>query len=128
MLYAFLVEERIPKDHPLRAFRKLVNEELASLSGRFTAAYAKTGRPSIPPEQLLKALLRQALYSIPSERKLCEHLAYNILFQSFVGLKPDDPVFDPTTFAKNRNRFEEHGLLRAFLEGTVVRATESRDP
>lgn len=122
MCFAMLIEERIPKDHPLRPIRKLVNEELRKLSPRFEAAYSKTGRPSIPPEQLLKSLLLQALYSIPSERKLCEHLAYNILFQWFVGLRPDDKVWDPTTFTQNRDRFEEHGLLRAFFESTVTQA------
>jgi transposase len=91
-------EARVPKDHPLRKIRELVRDVLRDLSG----LYSKEGRPSIPPEQLLSALLLQVFYGIRSERQLMEQLDYNLLCRWFVGLAPDDPVWDPTTFTKNR--------------------------
>src|SRR5688572_27158624 len=97
-------EERIPRDHPLRAIRTLVDDVLRDLSRDFSRVYATTGRPSIPPEQLLRALLLQIFYSIRSERLLMEQLEYNILFRWFVGLTMDDAVWAPTVFTKNRDR------------------------
>ena len=97
-------EQRVPADHPLRAIRALTDEALRSLSRRFAGLYSQTGRPSIPPEQLLRALLLQVLYTVRSERLLMEELNYNLLFRWFVGLNLDDPVWHPTTFTKNRDR------------------------
>ncbi|MBI2619596.1 MAG: transposase [Ignavibacteriales bacterium] len=89
-LYSYIsMEQRIPEDHPLRRIRKIVDELMKSLSPRFTKLYASDGRPSIPPEQLLRALLLQALYTIRSERQLMEQLDYNILFRWFTGLSMD---------------------------------------
>src|SRR5438874_11017086 len=97
-------EERVRKDHPLRAIRMMVDEVLQQLSRRFDAMYAKVGRPSIPPEQLLRAQLLQMLYSIRSERLLMEEIDYSMLFRWFVGLNLDDEVWDATVFTKNRDR------------------------
>lgn len=120
LYYDFDVERLIPANHPLRAIRAQADVELKALSPRFTAAYAQTGRPSIPPEHLIKASLLQALYSIRSERQLCEQLSYNFLFRWFVGLDAGAAAWDPTTFTKNRERFAEHGLMQAFFESTVA--------
>ena len=95
-------EQRVPADHPLRAVRALTDEALQTMSRRFASLYATTGRPSIPPEQLLRALLLQVLYTVRSERLLMEELNDNLLFRWFVGLNMDDPVWHPTTFTKNR--------------------------
>ena len=97
-------ERRVPANHPLRKIRGLVRDVLHELNRSFSRLYAKEGRPSIPPEQLLSALLLQALYGIRSERQLMEQLDYNLLYRWFVGLSPDDPVWDPTSFTKNRDR------------------------
>ena len=103
-------EQRVPADHPLRAVRALTDEALQTMSRRFASLYATTGRPSIPPEQLLRALLLQVLYTVRSERLLMEELNDNLLFRWFVGLNMDDPVWHPTTFTKNRDRLlsDEH--------------------
>ena len=108
-------EERIPQDHPLRAIRALVDEILRDMSRDFSRVYATTGRPSIPPEQLLRALLLQIFYSIRSERLLMEQLEYNILFRWFVGLTMDDAVWAPTVFTKNRDRRAERRHRRPVL-------------
>jgi transposase len=113
IFYAIDVEQLVPAEHPLREIRRMANEELKRLSPLFERAYSQVGRPSVPPEQLIKASLLQALYSIRSERQLCEQLAYNLLFRWFVGLQPDERVWDPTVFTINRRRFDEHGMLRA---------------
>jgi transposase len=97
-------ERRIPAGHPLRPMRTLVDEALKELSSRFERMYAQVGRPSIAPEKLLRGLLLQILYTIRSERLLMEQLDYNLLFRWFVGLEMDDPVWDATTFSKNRER------------------------
>jgi transposase len=120
LFYNFDLASLIPANHPLRAIRAQADAQLQALSPRFTAAYAKTGRPSIPPEQLIKASLLQALYSIRSERQLCEQISYNFLFRWFVGLDAGAAAWDPTTFTKNRERFSEHGLMQAFFESTVA--------
>ena len=104
-LFSYIpLEDRVPENHPLRVIRQFVDPILAELSPRFDAIYAKTGRPSIPPEQLLRALLVQVLYTVRSERMLCEQLQYNLLFRWFVGLGMDADVWDPTVFTKNRDR------------------------
>src|SRR5688572_4637316 len=97
-------EARVPADHPLRAIRMIVDEALEVLSPEFERLYAKTGRPSIPPEKLLRALLLQAFYSVRSERQLMEQLDYNLLFRWFVGLAMDAPIWDASVFTKNRER------------------------
>jgi transposase len=109
------LEERIPKNHPLRGIRGLVDEVLKNLSSEFDALYSKVGRPSIPPERLLRALLLQAFYSIRSERLLMEQLDYNLLFRWFVGLKIDDTVWDHAVFSKNRDRLLNQEMAQRFF-------------
>ena len=108
-------EERVPHDHPLRAIRTFVDEILREMTREFDALYARHGRPSIPPERLLRAQLLQLFYSIRSERLLMEQLDYNILFRWFVGLGIDDPVWSPTTFTKNRDRLLDGDIAAAFF-------------
>jgi transposase len=115
-------EERVPTDHPLRAVRRLTDAALAELSGRFHQMYSEIGRPSIPPEQLLRALLLQLLYSVRSERMLIEQLHYNLLFRWFVGLSLDAPVWNHSTFSKNRERLLEAEVATAFLAAIVRQA------
>src|SRR5437867_2954804 len=103
MFSYFNPESRIPAGHPIRRIRELVRDVLKSMNGTFGKLYAHEGRPGIPPEQLLSALLLQVLYGIRSERQLMEQLNYNLLYRWFVGLSPDDAVWDPTTFTKNRD-------------------------
>ena len=109
------LEERIAADHPLRAIRTLVEEVLGAMSARFSELYSHTGRPSIPPEQLLKATLLQAFFTVRSERQLMEQIDYNMLFRWFVGLTMDDGVWDASTFSKNRDRLLEADVAREFL-------------
>ena len=120
------LEDRIPADHPLRAMRAMVDEALKNLSQRFSGLYAATGRPSIPPERLLRALLLQVLYSIRSERMLMEQLEYNLLFRWFVGLGMDDAVWVPTVFTKNRDRLLEGDVAEAFF-GAVLAQGQDQD-
>jgi transposase len=119
------IEDRIPAEHPLRAIHALVNPILAALSPRFAALYARLGRPSIPPERLLRALLLQKLYTIRSERQLIEQLDYNLLFRWFVGLNPDDAVWVPTVFTKNRDRLIAGNIADAFLH-EILKAADAR--
>ncbi len=112
-------DSRIPKDHPIRLIREITDVALKSLSVRFDAAYSTEGRPSIPPEHLLRALLIQAFYSVRSERQLMEQLDYNLLFRWFVGLSVDEPVWDPTTFSKNRDRLLDGDFAAAFLDAVL---------
>ena len=125
------LERRVPRDHPLRTIRQIVNDVLAGLSGEFEALYSHTGRPSIPPERLLRALLLQAFYSIRSERQLMDQLDFNLLFRWFVGLGIDDPVWDATVFCHNRDRLLEADVsaqvLRGIIEHKRVRRLLSRD-
>ena len=109
------IEERVPKNHPLRLIRRIVNDVLAALDGEFAKLYAEDGRPSIAPERLLRALLLQAFYTIRSERQLMEQLQYNLLYRWFVGLGVDDPVWVPTVFSKNRDRLLGAEVARKFL-------------
>ena len=115
-------DSRVPADHPLRAIRKITDAALASLSDRFDALYSGVGRPSIPPEKLLRALLLQAFYSVRSERQLMEQLNYNLLFRWFVGLEMDDAVWDVTVFTKNRERLIEGAVSQQLLESVLVEA------
>ena len=108
-------ERRVPATHPLRKVRELVRAVLKDLSGAFDKLYSHEGRPGIPPEQLLSALLLQVLYGIRSERQLMEQLDYNLLYRWFVGLSPDDPVWDATSFTKNRDRLHEGDVFAKFM-------------
>jgi transposase len=122
-IFSYLSPEmRVRKDHPLRAIRAMVDEVLTQLSRRFDSMYARVGRPSIPPEKLLRALLLQMLYSIRSERLLIEEMDYNLLFRWFVGLNADDEVWDATTFTKNRDRLLEADIAKEFLTRVVAQA------
>ena len=116
------LEDRVPKDHPLRAIRRITDRALERLSPRFDALYVHFGRPSVPPEKLLRALVLQALYTIRSERQLMEQLEYNLLFRWFVGLGIDDPVWSPTTFTKNRDRLLDGDIAAAFFEAVLIHA------
>ncbi len=120
-LYSYRsLEERIPASHPLRAMRTLVDGALEAMSSQFEELYAQTGRPSIPPERLLRALLLQVLYSLRSERLLMEELEYNLAFRWFVGLGMDDAVWVPTTFTKNRDRLLEGDIAQAFFDAVLA--------
>ena len=115
-LFSYLSpEQRVPQDHPLRRIRPLVREVLHELSPSLGRLYAREGRPSVPPERLLSALLLQVFYSLRSERQLIEQLDYNLLYRWFVGLAPDDPVWDATTFSKNRERLERGEIVQKFM-------------
>jgi transposase len=115
-LFSYLSPEAlVPPEHPLRRIRPLVNAALERLSAEFDAIYAEAGRPSIPPERLLRALLLQAFFSVRSERQLMEQLAYNMMFRWFVGLSMDAPIWDVTVFTKNRDRLLEGDIARKFL-------------
>ncbi len=118
-------ESRIPDDHPLRATREMTNRALIQLDAKFRKLYSRTGRPSVPPEQLLRALLLQVLYSIRSERMLMEQLEYNLLFRWFVGLEMDDRVWDVTVFTKNRNRLLEGEIAERFFAAVLDQAREA---
>jgi transposase len=119
-------EQRVPADHPLRSIREMSNEVLGRLSPLFDEIYSRVGRPSIPPERLLRALLLQLLYSIRSERLLMEQLDYNLLFRWFVGLSMDDPIWAPTVFSKNRDRLLEGDIAREFFHEVVEMARRRR--
>jgi transposase len=120
------LEERVPQDHPLRAVRRITDRALERLSRRLGTLYVNFGRPSIPPEQLLRALLLQALYTIRSERQLMEQLDFNLLFRWFVGLGIDDAVWAPTTFTKNRDRLLDGDIATAFFEAILIHADSHR--
>ena len=115
-------ETRVRKDHPLRAIRTMVDEVLTQLSRRFEQMYASVGRPSIPPEKLLRAQLLQMLYSIRSERLLMEEIDYSMLYRWFVGLNLDEEVWAPTTFTKNRDRLLQADVAKEFLAQVVAQA------
>jgi transposase len=117
--------KRIPQDHPLRAIKAMTDSALQRLSSEFDRLYSRVGRPSIPPERLLRASLLQYLYGIRSERLLMEQLDYNLLFRWFVGLDMDDPVWDASTFSKNRERLLSGDIGVRFLEETVAQAREA---
>jgi transposase len=112
-------EARVPSDHPLRRILSIVDRALADLSPEFAKLYAPIGRPSIPPEKLLRALLLQAFYSVRSERQLMEQLDYNLLFRWFTGLGVDDPVWDVTVFTKNRDRLLAGDIAAKFFQAVL---------
>ncbi len=116
------LEERVPRDHPLRSLRRMTDQALRELDPLFDRLYAKIGRPSIPPEQLLRALVLQFLYSIRSERLLMERLDADLYFRWFVGLELDDPVWDPSSFSQNRERFIDGEVARRFFAAVVAQA------
>jgi transposase len=116
------LEQRVPQDHPLRALRGMVDTALRGLASRLTALYAQTGRPSIPPERLLRALLLQILYSVRSERLLMEQLDYNLLFRWFVGLSLEEGVWDASTFSQNRDRLLGGEIAQAFFDQVLAQA------
>ena len=125
-LFSYVVpEDRVRADHPLRAIRRMTDEVLTALSPRFTRMYSAMGRPSIPPEQLLRALLLQSLYTIRSERLLMEEIDYSILFRWFIGLGMDEPVWVPTTFTKNRDRLLQEDIAAAFFDAVVGQARQA---
>jgi transposase len=115
-------EDRVPSDHPLRRIKTMADEALRSLSRTFDRMYAQEGRPSIPPERLLKAQLLIALYTIRSERLFCEMLDYNILYRWFLGMNLEERSFDATTFTKNRDRLLGHDVAGRFLQAVVTQA------
>ena len=117
-------EQRVRQDHPLRAIRAMADLALESMSKRFDSMYAKTGRPSIPPEKLLRAQLIQMLYSVRSERLLMEEIDYSVLYRWFVGMNLDEPVWDVTVFTKNRDRLLDGDVAREFLCEVVKQAQE----
>ena len=126
ILLAVTPEAFAPADHPLRRIKPLVDECLARLSPRFAAMYAQRGRPSIPPEHLLKASLLIAFFSVRSERQFCEQLRYNLLFKWFLDLNVDEAPFNATTFSKNRARLLEADVARAFFAEVVAEAGRRR--
>ncbi len=115
-------EQRVPKDHPMRPIREMVNEALAKLDEDFNALYAESGKPSIPPEKLLRAQLLKAFYTIRSDRQLVEQIDYNLLFRWFVGFSMDDEVWDHSTFSKNRDRLLEGEIAHRFFAEVLGQA------
>jgi transposase len=124
MLSAVTPDELVPLHHPIRRVQPMVERALDSLAPTFDAMYAEEGRPSIPPEHLLKGCLLMALYSIRSERQFCERLQYDLLFKWFLGLNVSEPAFDHSSFAKNRRRLLDHAVSRAFFEAVLFQARE----
>src|ERR1044072_4313137 len=118
-------EERVPANQPLRPIRMMVDEVLKALSPAFSCLYSAFGRPSIPPEKLLRALLLQVLYTVRSERMLMEQLEYNLLFRWFVGLNMDEAVWVPTVFTKNRDRLLEGDIAEKFFQLVLTQAREA---
>jgi transposase len=120
-LFSFVdLEERVPRRHPLRKIRQIVNDALAALDGEFSKLYSSDGRPSIAPEKLLRASLLQAFFSVRSERQLMEQLDYNLMFRWFVGLGIDDPVWDATVFTKNRDRLLDAEVAAKFMAAVLA--------
>lgn len=122
ILSAVTPDQLVPQDHPIRQVKPIVDRALAGLSSTFNQMYARVGRPSIPPEHLLKGCLLIALYSIRSERQFCERLQYDLLFKWFLDLNIMAPAFDPSTFSKNKTRLLEHQVSRQFFSGVLAEA------
>lgn len=122
IFHTFNVEDLIEPDHPLRAIKRMVDRALSDMSRTFNAAYSDTGRPGVPPETLLKALLLQCLYTVRSERELCRRLKTDLLFRWFLDLQPSDEVFDHSVFTHNRERLSEHGITQKFFDTVVKQA------
>ena len=119
------LEEFVPPDHPLRAMRTILNAALVRLDADFNVMYARTGRDSIAPEKLLRALMLQALYGLRSERALCEHLGYNLLFRWFVGIAIDDVVWDHSSFTTNRDRLIANDAVKRLFSEILVTANKA---
>ena len=119
-------ERRIPADHPLRRIKAMADEILAGLSPTFDAMYRNVGRPSIPPERLLKSQILMALYSVRSDRQFCEQLDYNLLFRWFLDMNADEPTFDASSFSRNRDRLLDHDVAGIHLY-TLNRSTATRE-
>lgn len=119
------LDQRVRADHPLRAIKRMVDEDLRKLDRRFEAAYSDEGRPSIPPERLIKAMLLHSLYSVRSEAQLIERIDHDLLFRWFLDLRIDQEVFDATVFSHNRKRLQDHGLIGDFFDQTVRRAIDA---
>ncbi len=122
ILSAGTPDQLIPQDHPIRLIKPMVDRALAELSPTFSQMYAKVGRPSIPPEHLLKGCLLMALYTIRSERQFCERLQYDLLFKWFLDLNIMDPAFDPSTFSKNKTRLLDHEVSGQFFQEVLAEA------
>jgi transposase len=122
LFHVFNVEERIRADHPLREVKRRVDAILQSMSPLFAQAYSRTGRPSVPPERLLKAMLLMAMYSVRSERQLCDRLQTDLLFRWFLDMQPSEEAFDHAVFADNRARLDDHDLTRKFFDAVVSEA------
>lgn len=115
-------ERRVPADHPLRAVKRMADEILGGLSSTFDGMYSATGRPSIPPERLLKSQILMALYTVRSDRQFCEQLDYNLLFRWFLDMSADEPTFDASSFSRNRDRLLEHDVAGKFFAAVVAQA------
>ena len=127
VMFSLITADRlVPDDHPIRQIKPIVDNALRELSPTFTRMYAETGRPSIPPEHLLKACLLIALFSVRSERQFCERLQYDLLFKWFLDLNIIDPAFDASTFSKNKERLLEHKVAREFLVVVLEEARRRR--
>jgi transposase len=126
MLSSITADQLVPENHPIRQIKPIVDNALRELSPTFNRMYAEIGRPSIPPEHLLKSCLLIALYSIRSERQFCERLQYDLLFKWFLDLNITDPAFDASTFSKNKERLLEHEVARRFLAVVVAEARRRR--
>jgi transposase len=122
LFHVFNVEERIRADHPLRDVKQRVDAILQAMSPLFAKAYSRTGRPSVPPERLLKAMLLMAMYSVRSERQLCDRLQTDLLFRWFLDMQPSEEAFDHAVFTHNRPRLDEHDLTRKFFDAVVAEA------
>lgn len=125
MFYVIDVESRVRDDHPLRPIKRMVDAELRRMSGLFNRAYSRTGRPSVPPERLLKAMLLQALYSVRSERQLVERIDTDLLFRWFLDMDPAEDTFDATAFTHNRERLEQFNIVGRFFDGIVRQAMKA---
>ena len=126
MLMVIDAERRVPKEHPLRRIKQLAEAALAELSSLFDQMYSAVGRPSIPPERLLKSSLLMALYTVRSERLFCEQLDYNLLFRWFLDLQMDEASFDHSTFSRNRARLIEHEIAGEFFRAVIGQARALR--
>jgi transposase len=126
LFHVFNVEERIRADHPLREVKRRVDAILQTMSPTFAQAYSRTGRPSVPPERLLKTMLVMAMYSIRSERQLCERLQTDLLFRWFLDMQPSEEAFDHAVFAHNRVRLDEHDLTKKFFDAVVSEALTAK--
>jgi transposase len=126
MLCLMSPESRVPENHPLRGIKRIADEVLDEMSPLFDEMYAKAGRPSVPPERLLKSMVLMALYTVRSERQFCEQIDYNLLFRWFLGMSMVEDSFDATTFSKNRERLMAHEVAQVFFHRVVDRAREAR--